>query len=283
MVDEYLRLGDFPKEFQDVLMREFAPYSVGMGWVSSRTRQTFTPFGSRTLVSKNGKVGVLTAQHCVREMHHTSRGHDTVVLILRDARAVYLPPDSLIEHRLTTPLSDEYGPDLDFLELAPSDQQRTILGIASVWPLNGHVDTLLREFGTEGLLLAWVGFPEERCETISLPSGFRRRGYYLTCPNVIQQGDIIEKSGWDYIQSKCFYCDENDLPKSFGGASGGGIWSIRVIRDEITRKLVIGKRALVGVAFYETGIEKNERYIRGHFIRSIYDVAWRNSRLGDVA
>src|SRR5438128_9451076 len=77
MVDEYLRLGDFPKEFQDVLMREFAPYSVGMGWVSSSTRQTFTPFGSRTLVSKNGKVGVLTAQHCVREMHHTSRGHDT--------------------------------------------------------------------------------------------------------------------------------------------------------------------------------------------------------------
>ena len=276
-IGEYIRLGDFPEEFQHVLMREFAPYSVAMGWVSSRTKQTFTPFGSGTLITKNGKVGILTARHCVTEMHRKSRGHDTVVLVLRDARAVYLPPDSLIEHRLTTRSSDEYGPDLDFLEVAPCDQQRTILAIASVWPLKGDVDTLLREFGTEGSLLASVGFPEERCNTIPLSTGFRRRAYHLTCSHVIQRGDIIEKDGWDYIQSKCVYCEENDLPKSFGGASGGGIWSIRVIRDEITGKLIIRKRALVGVAFYETGIEKNEQFIRGHFIRSVYDLAWRNS------
>jgi hypothetical protein len=70
------------------------------------------------------------------------------------------------------------------------------------------------------------------------------------------------------------------LPQSFGGASGGGIWSIQLVKDEITRRLMIGKRELVGVAFYETGIENNEQYIRGHFIRSIYDIAWRNSQLG---
>lgn len=93
---------------------------------------------------------------------------------------------------------------------------------------------------------------------------------------MIQKGDIIEKDGWDYIQSTCFYCDENDLPQSSGGTSGGGIWGVQVHRNKDTGKLSIGKSALVGVSFYQTGVEKNVRYIRGHFIKSIYDKAWRN-------
>ena len=95
---------------------------------------------------------------------------------------------------------------------------------------------------------------------------------------MIQKGDIIERGGWDYIQSKCLYCDENDLPQSFGGTSGGGIWSVQVLKIKDAGKLIIGKRALVGVSFYQTAIENGVRYVRGHFIKSIYDAAWRNSR-----
>jgi hypothetical protein len=276
MADEYLRLGDMPKEFQELLMREFVPYSVGMGCVSSQAKHTFTPFGSGTLVKKNGNVGILTARHCVKQMR-ASVGHDSVVLVLRDSRAVYLPPDSLIEYRLTTPLTEEYGPDLDFLEIAPCEQRQTVLAIASVWPLDRDVDVLFREFAAEGSLLASVGFPEERCKTTPLSDGFRRVAYHLTCSHVIQKGDIVEKDRWDYIQSKCFYSAENDLPQSFGGTSGGGIWSMEVLKSKATDKLSIGKSALVGVSFYQTKVENNVRYVRGHFIKSIYDVAWRKS------
>lgn len=277
MAGEFLRVGDIPVDFRAALMREFVPYSVGMGWVSSKTKQLFTPFGSGTLVRKDGAVGVLTAQHCVKQMQRESAAHDRVVFLLRDSRAVYLPPDSLIERRLTCPLTEEYGPDLGFIEIAPCDQLQTILAIASVWSLDRDIDTLLREFAGEGSLLASLGFPEEKCRTTSLPDGFRRVAYHLTSAHVIERGNITERDGWDYIQSKCFYCDENDLPQSFGGTSGGGIWSMQVLKSEATGKLSIGKSALVGVSFYQTKLDDNVRYIRGHFIKSIYDGLWRNS------
>jgi hypothetical protein len=112
-----------------------------------------------------------------------------------------------------------------------------------------------------------------------LESGFRRVAFHLICNHVIQKGDITEQDGWDYIQSKCFYCDENDLPRSFGGTSGGGIWALQVLRSKATGKLSIGKSALVGVSFYQTKLDTNIRYVRGHFIRSIYDVMWRNQSM----
>lgn len=275
MTDEYLRLGDIPEDFQEILMREFVPYSVGLGRISSRDKQAFMAVGSGTLVRKNERIGILTAQHCAKELCRERPKYDSVTLILNN-KAVYLPAESVIEHRLTTPLSEEYGPDLAFLEIAPCSQQQTLLAIASVWPLDRDMNELLREFSTEKTFLASVGIPEERCKTVPLKNGFRRRIYHLTCAHVIEAGDVFEKNGWDYIQSKCFYCDENDLPSSFGGTSGGGIWALQVLKSKTTGKLSIGKSALVGVSFYQTGVDNNIRYVRGHFIRSIYEVAWRN-------
>lgn len=276
MADEWLRLGDMPKEFQ-ALMCEFVPYSVGLGRVSCRDKHAFAPAGSGTLVKRNGRIGILTARHCVTELRRGSTEDDLVALVLSDT-AVYLPPDSVFEHKLTTPLSEEHGPDLDFLEIAPCDQRGTLLAIASAWSLDQDVNGLLREFTAEGTLLASLGFPEERCTTTPISDGFRRVCYHLICNHVIEKGDIIERDGWDYVQSKCFYCDENNLPQSFGGTSGGGIWAMQVVKDNEAGKLSIRKRALVGVSFYQTKIEADERYVRGHFIKSIYDVAWGNSK-----
>ena len=257
-------------------MREFVPYSVAMAWVSSKTKQTFTPFGSGTLVRKNGKLGILTARHCVCQMHRQSGRHDRIVLVLRDSRAVYLPPDSLIDYGLTTSLSEEYGPDLDFIEIAPCDQRQTILAIASAWSLDRPFHPLLEQFSAEGALIASLGFPEERCKSNPFPEGFRRVEYHLTCSHVVSHGDVFEHNGWDYIQSQCFYCDENNLPRSFGGTSGGGIWGVQLLRDKATGKLRIGESGLVGVSFYQTGFDSNVRHVRGHFVRSIYDLVWRN-------
>jgi hypothetical protein len=274
-MSEYLRVGDIPTDFQYVVAREFVPYSVGMGWVSLQNMHTFTPFGSGTLVSKNGTVGILTARHCVKQMKHESVGHDCVVLLLRDSRTVYLPPEFLIEHRLTSPVSEEYGPDLDFIEIAPCSQRQTILAIASVWSLDRDFNLLSKEFSAEGTLLAALGYPEERCKTMPIQNGFRRVAYNLICNHVVEKGDVTEQDGWDYIQSKCFYCDENDLPQSFGGTSGGGIWAAQVLKDQASGRFSVGKSALVGVSFYQTKLANNIRYVRGHFIKSIYDVMWR--------
>src|SRR4051794_19198115 len=126
MDEEYLRLGDMPADFESVLMREFVPYSVGLARVSKNDRKLFTPLGSGTLVKKRNRIGILSAQHCLTACSPRVRvgrdGQDSLLLILRDARSVQMRPEDLIEHRLATPSSDEYGPDLVFLEIAPSER-----------------------------------------------------------------------------------------------------------------------------------------------------------------
>src|SRR5438034_158917 len=187
MGEEYLLLGDIPLDFQKVLMRAFVPYSVGLARVSQDDPKLFTALGSGTLVRKGTHIGVLSAQHCLTACSPRIRvgpsGKDSLLLILRDARGVQLPPEDL---------------------------------------------------------------------------------------------SITVRDGWDYIDNKCVYSKSSALPQSFAGFSGGGIWSVQVQRSKNTGKLSTGKAALVGASFYETPIENNIRYVRGHFIRSIYDLAWRN-------
>jgi hypothetical protein len=136
MPDESLRLGDMPKEFGDVLTREFVPYSVAMAWVSSREKQKFTPFGSGTLVNKNGALGILTAQHCIEKMRREAGRHDCFVVLARGSRPVYMQPGAFIVRQVTTPLTEEFGPDLGFVEIASCEQLQTILSVGSAWPMN---------------------------------------------------------------------------------------------------------------------------------------------------
>jgi hypothetical protein len=88
--------------------------------------------------------------------------------------------------------------------------------------------------------------------------------------------DITRRKGWDYVNSKCWYGDSNPLPKSFQGSSDGGIWGVQINRKSSDGKLVIGASALVGVQFYQTPLKRNVIYVRGHFVRSIYETAWKN-------
>jgi len=145
-----------------------------------------------------------------------------------------------------------------------------------VWSLDRDSDVLIKDFSSVGSLLTSLGFPEERCHTEISGNVFRRVSYHLTCPHVIVKGDITRRKDWDYIDSKCSYADSNPLPSSFEGTSGGGIWGLKVHRKKSNNKLVIGRSAVVGVQFYQTALKKNFRYVRGHFIRSIYELAWKD-------
>lgn len=280
MSTEYLQLGAMPPDFQDILMREFVPYSVGLARVSEKDPKVFMPLGSGTLVKRQNRIGILSAHHCLTAVSPRVRvglnGQDSLLLVLRDSRSVQLPSEELLEHPLATPLSTEYGPDLVFLEIAPSQRLQTILAVASVWSLDRDHNEISKIFGSIGSMIASLGILEERSKTTLNGGQFHRISYHLTCSHVIQEGNVTMRNGWDYIDSKCAYYPSNSLPQSFGGFSGGGIWSVEVKRSKSTGKLIAGKAALVGVSFYETGIDNDVQYVRGHFIRSIYDLAWRN-------
>ena len=59
--------------------------------------------------------------------------------------------------------------------------------------------------------------------------------------------------------------------------SGGPIWGLHFDVDEKNEQFKLTEFALLGISFLEIVVENKERKIRAHFfIKSIYDLAWRN-------
>ena len=61
-----------------------------------------------------------------------------------------------------------------------------------------------------------------------------------------------------------------DLPTSFGGVSGGGVWQVPLIRDR-QGDLEADDYILSGVAFYQTKLDGNHRLIRCHGRKTVYE------------
>ena len=73
----------------------------------------------------------------------------------------------------------------------------------------------------------------------------------------------------------CDYSPSSELPKSFGGMSGGPMWALHFEVDEANEQFKLSDFALIGISFYQTAIENEQRKLRAHYIRSIYEVAWK--------
>jgi hypothetical protein len=57
--------------------------------------------------------------------------------------------------------------------------------------------------------------------------------------------------------------------------SGGPIWGLHFDVDEANEQFKLKEFALLGISFYQTAIENEERKLRAHYIKSIYDLAWK--------
>jgi hypothetical protein len=81
---------------------------------------------------------------------------------------------------------------------------------------------------------------------------------------------IIEKlrehANYDLCDVGVDYSADDDLPKSFGGLSGGGLWYILVTEDKNTGKFGHDSPMFAGVVFYQ------EQARRGKF----YGVTWQS-------
>ena len=78
MATERIQLKNLPADFREVLMREFVPYSVGLASISKTRPITFAALGSGTLIKKMGRIGVLTADHCLRAVRTAKTRGDSI-------------------------------------------------------------------------------------------------------------------------------------------------------------------------------------------------------------
>ena len=281
MATEYIKLADLPEYFNEELMKYFSYYSVALGRIRNRRAEEFTPLGSGVLIERKNRFGILTARHCLHACKPTVEigpyGCDTLSLIINRGRSVLVKPNEAIEHKLIEPRTEEFGPDLTFIEIF-GDSLATLKGVGSFWNLNKKPDEVLSEFGKEGTPVVSIGFPGVDYQTEILPNSntINHRVRHMTFSNVIQTGDVFEKDGWDYLESNMWYGGTPELPETFGGVSGGPVWGMHIRKNKSDGRLTIEKSSLVGITFYQTAMKGDERRLRAHFIKSIYDLAWRD-------
>lgn len=275
-----MMLGELPESFvRGALMREFSPYSVALCRVREEKANTFTALGTGVLVKRGNRFGILTAHHCLHSCNPQVRlgmvGGDTLKLILHNGRGASVGSQEVTEHVLAAPQTEDFGPDLTFIELLALPLLASIKAIGSFWSLDRSPSDLLAAFGSKWTPLASIGFPEFDYNTEIIGNHIHHTVRHMTYANAIQEGDLLERDGWDYLESTMRYTG-SDLPPSFTGVSGGPVWGMALKRHKSDSHMTIEKSALIGITFYQTARKNDERRLRAHFIKSIYDLAWRN-------
>jgi hypothetical protein len=171
--------------------------------------------------------------------------------------------------------SQNGGPDLTFIEIPTGPGLGTLRDRKSFWRVDKRPPLWTDSIDPGNTLLCTMGAPGEnqkqtvvgRHVHISLSESGYFGGYKST--------DIFEEGGFDYIDTAIEYETGRNLPQSFGGVSGGGLWAFNIGADPDRRKFTLHNVSFCGVAFYESDLVDQKRTIRHHFFKSIYDVAIR--------
>jgi hypothetical protein len=89
-----------------------------------------------------------------------TQGKDTLLLMVTHSRCVILDPNDAKEHPLAIPNSDEFGPDLTFIEIFPGPKLDLLKAIVSFWNLDQKHYELANKLSAPGIVIVEAGFPE---------------------------------------------------------------------------------------------------------------------------
>lgn len=274
----YMTAGEMPKAFTDeVLMKAFTDYSVALGRIRDGKPCWL---GSGVLVRKGKRHGILTAHHCLHacspEVRLGSHDGDTLYLLLNRGRGVVVNPQEVVEHPLATPTNEEFGPDLTFIEILSVERLGTFQAVGTFWSLDRQPTDVLQAFGTPFTPNVSIGYPEVHYNTLREGNRVRHQIRHMIYDGAIKEGAVFEKDGWDYLDTTIWHPGDQGLPSSFAGMSGGPVWGMELRMHKSDGHISIEKHALIGITFYEIYRQGDEGRLRAHFIKSIYDLAWRH-------
>jgi hypothetical protein len=273
------KLVELPSAIEEEIVGNIAPYTVSIGRVINGNTNRYQLLGSGTLIQVGARRGILTAYHCLHACNPEARMgipcKELFIFMLKRGRAVLVRGEELFEQAVGVPLTEEYGPDLTFIELR-GDPLSWVNAIGSFAPLERDIEDLERDFLFQNACLVVPGFAEEDQEVKIKGSNIYHDGKLMGYFAALKRGAHYRRKNWDYVIIRGTYSKSNQLPRSFGGVSGAGVWSVRVGRRR-DRTIKIDNYALVGVIFYQTPRKRNSRSIRGHYARSLYDRTWKHS------
>jgi hypothetical protein len=174
----------------------------------------------------------------------------------------------------TERLNDDFGPDLAFIVLPPSEMRSELIARKSFYNLTFKPSEKKARALTNLGLVPFCGYPRTADFSGPRTLGFREThglfGFiFFTAPEKYE-----ERSGWDYYELAVERGEIEKLRYTFGGVSGGGIWRIPILREagKPQGTEVLGETTFAGVAFLEEDRQDVPRFfVRAHGPASIYD------------
>jgi hypothetical protein len=261
-------------------------FIVPMYVLSERPDRTDRPLlfiGSGTLVDVDGSLNILTAGHVWNEAKDAPKLG--LGLTMRHPSAFWITDDNLMTvqvlwHGETSGPHSEWGPDLALVRLHRPEDIERIKAHKSAVNLSQHRTEFLaaqlagnRACAITGMVGEWTHTDVDHATRMI--SGTPRLQAFFG-PSIPGRH---ERDGYDYVDV-AVNLRLPDVPQSFGGVSGGGLWEIGLSKTPSGAISWDGKRRFRGVAFWQQSPTPDGlSMIRCHGPHSVFTSAWQSWEL----
>ena len=216
--------------------------------------------GTATCIASGKAEYLLTAAHVWQEL----RGERFALSLEADRLLVPIPLSLVEPFVLNASEFGEWGPDLALIRL-PDLVARDIRQVKAFYNVDRRKPSSGERPEYESGLWAVLGAPAEQSE-FGAKEAILKISLFAS---VVASAQI--RDGFDYVDLSYFHDERPDLPRSYGGISGSGLWRLPISRAENGAVTWDGVVQLEGVAFYQKPVSPVEGVIRCHGRASVHD------------
>jgi hypothetical protein len=264
---ERLLVSQFPSAVHTEVADRIAQSTTALNRITRQgNREHSELIGSGTFVFVGGRHCILTAHHVAVEI----KGDLLSLMTSFDGkmRRHAFPIDTLIIHPIARGQDDSTGPDLALVVL-PEASLGYLRAEKTFFNIDKRAPGYLKKPVDEGFWFA-CGVVYEGMQELGTVDQFEGvKGYWGLC-GIGSNPKELSADGYDYLDIDVSYNPpSSDLPASFQGLSGGGVWQVLFKRDAEGTIMPI-EYILSGVVFYETAMRNNQRNLRCHGGDTVY-------------
>ena len=264
---ELIKITEIPSNVYESITKEIGWYSIGLGRLQRyKNGEDFYLIGSGTLIRIGESYGILTAQHVTALFRDCE---EVGFIISPGVHKLVVEIEHLHVIDIAKPSKPSNGPDLSVVIL-PATLLGTFKATKSFYNISNKREEVLQS-SLDLDVGVWIlfGFIDEQTIAEGPDRGFTIiKGFHGLC-GATGIAKAYIRGDYDFLEVGAQCGDSKLLPVSYGGASGGGLWRVQLIRSkegDIQNRDPI----LYGVAFYQTEMKEGMRYIRCHGPHSIY-------------
>lgn len=269
---ERIPMSAFSDALHNEAIERIGRFSVGFSGIDLHEhREVSHQSGTGTLVEIDGKLCVVTAAHVIDDICHRDR-----VGLLIDwqggSRRCIFEKGYLQYVRLPRGSTPDIGPDLGAIVLPLSGEGLAILKAHKVfYSLSKRID---RFSGDYPALSDGVWFPcgvlAEGSQSLPPELGFDHVTGHWAMVGRASAPVETWRDGFDYLDLRGRPGVDRDMPNSFCGASGGGLWQGLVAKHPDGR-LELHEVIFSGVIFYQSDLVEGVRTLRSHGRISVHE------------